>query len=440
MNDSQFFAVFGSGGSSGGGGGGTFYFSVPFTIFNTARLGGTLVSGAMYLITDYQTIYPQPDYIDEYTPKNEVDWTIKFGDIEPIVVIATSNNSVSNIAYSTVFVNDYIEYDCTEETYNTITTKGKITRRKDNFNNDVPFDFRNVLFKRYYNTTNAEYDVIWDNGEATQEDYVFNLYDPLLPLDYTNSFQNNVINVSLNNDEEITDTSVFNIWAFNTIIKNLGTNNKIFGTVNNCILQDAYNNNFSGIIYNINFPFCYRNNISGKMYNNIFSGEFNNNTVSGGINNSNFVDFKNNKVFGFLSTVDASDTLIFSENTINNNISLTTWNGGSYVRENEFNGNDIGSCLFGTPFSKNQFNRGWLGTICGNFFTENTINGVWNSCLISDNFSQNTLNLNIPSVDFSLATHVYGDYFCELFRREDGAERLRYTNNTDAIVVTDINS
>ena len=35
-------------------------------------------------------------------------------------------------------------------------------------------------------------------------------------------------------------------------------------------------------------------------------------------------------------------------------------------------------------------------------------------------------------MDFTLSTHVYGSYYCEIFKRVDGTSLLRYMDNDNA--------
>lgn len=117
--------------------------------------GNLLKSGRKYLITDFATIYDQS--ISDVT---------KTASVEPIVVTATSDSTLSPIASSTLFPNDVINYDITVDTTytNSASAKGKITYRKDANGNSAPFDFRKVLM---YNTNDASEALIYDLTELT---------------------------------------------------------------------------------------------------------------------------------------------------------------------------------------------------------------------------------------------------------------------------------
>ena len=113
-----------------------------------------LTQGTYYRITDYQTIYEQPDFIDMTIPVTAP--IIKTGPIQPIIVLALKNNVLSEQAYQEEYPADTIKYQLEYNTKKTNTsTKGRIYERVDEYNNRTDFDHRNVLFKRY--TTEVEY-------------------------------------------------------------------------------------------------------------------------------------------------------------------------------------------------------------------------------------------------------------------------------------------
>jgi len=107
-----------------------------------------LEPGTYYRITDYQTIYEQPDFIDMVIPVTTP--IIKTGPIQPLIVLALKSNVLSEQAYQEDFPKDTIKYQLVYNTKKTSTpTKGRIYERVDEYNNRTDFDHRNVLFKRY---------------------------------------------------------------------------------------------------------------------------------------------------------------------------------------------------------------------------------------------------------------------------------------------------
>lgn len=118
-------------------------------LYNEWQANG-LVEGRKYHITDHRQIYDQS--ISDVT---------KTAALEPLVLTASSNSTFSPIAYSTLFPNDYIEYDISVDTtyVNAAAARGKITYRKDPNGNSAPFDFRHVLM---YRASDASEALIYD--------------------------------------------------------------------------------------------------------------------------------------------------------------------------------------------------------------------------------------------------------------------------------------
>lgn len=96
--------------------------------------------GKMYQITDYAT-------------KHQIVNTeiIHTGSIEPLNLIAISNNQFAKIVFSTIFPADYIEYSFLDNLCEDGITirKGNITYRRDTILNlSTYYDFRNIKFMR----------------------------------------------------------------------------------------------------------------------------------------------------------------------------------------------------------------------------------------------------------------------------------------------------
>jgi hypothetical protein len=110
----------------------------------------SLTQGTLYRITDFRTAYDQPDY-DFVRSATYSQMSYKQADIEPIVVLAISNDNISNQAWQPRYPNDSIKYDWTfNQTEATLGTAwGRINERIDEFGNRTDYDHRTVLFKRY---------------------------------------------------------------------------------------------------------------------------------------------------------------------------------------------------------------------------------------------------------------------------------------------------
>lgn len=169
---------------------------VTYTVLSGYITNKTLVTGARYIITDFQTIYSS-NTINSSGKK--ITWGLTINPSKTLRLITTAITT-SRLAPQ-VFIDDMstkdweIYYDVTSETLDDgVTTKGKITYLKDNKGNSAYYDFKNVRFHR-------------SNGDF----YTFS--------DVTN----NVISDS---------TALYNTY-FNTIEE---------GCTNNIFLGDTYNN------------------------------------------------------------------------------------------------------------------------------------------------------------------------------------------------------
>ena len=122
---------------------------ISYSSFTTLITNSGLTQGSFYLINDFRTCYDQPDF--DVNNGSITTGNYKQGPIEPIMVLATSNDTISTTVYQPSYPNDRIQYDWTwnftEVTSG--TSYGRITERIDEFNNRTDYDHRNILFKRY---------------------------------------------------------------------------------------------------------------------------------------------------------------------------------------------------------------------------------------------------------------------------------------------------
>jgi len=110
-----------------------------------------LVPGAYYRITDFQTIYDQPDYDSSGAALPAINIVTKYGPIEPLIVQAITFEEFSPDAYQESFLNDRIKFKFRHFTaVKNVLTKGRITERIDSNGNKTSYDHRAVVFKRYF--------------------------------------------------------------------------------------------------------------------------------------------------------------------------------------------------------------------------------------------------------------------------------------------------
>lgn len=137
-------------GPTGSGGGGSIINVLTYTELTSLISSDSLETGSYYLISDFRTCYDQPDF-DVYGNGITSSNTYKMAEIQPIIVLATSDNTLDSNAYQPIYPNDRIRYDVTWNQTEVTggTAYGRITERIDEFNNRTDYDHRNVRFKRY---------------------------------------------------------------------------------------------------------------------------------------------------------------------------------------------------------------------------------------------------------------------------------------------------
>ena len=125
--------------------------SITYSELYNSITGQTLYTGSFYLITDFRTCYDQPNYNNQKNPITSGIYK-SANTVSPIVVLATSSNTISVDAFQPEFPFDKIKYDYTFNTteHTGGSAFGRITERIDNFNNRTDYDNRSILFKRYY--------------------------------------------------------------------------------------------------------------------------------------------------------------------------------------------------------------------------------------------------------------------------------------------------
>lgn len=140
-NESGTVTVYGSGGGG--------IESITYSGLTSLISANQLSTGSYYLITDFRTCYDQPDFDSDGTAITTGNY--KQAAIEPIMVFATSANTISTTAYQPAYPNDRIQYDWTFSTTEITSgvTYGRISERIDEFNNRTDYDHRTILFKRY---------------------------------------------------------------------------------------------------------------------------------------------------------------------------------------------------------------------------------------------------------------------------------------------------
>lgn len=191
-----------------------------------------------------------------------------------------------------------------------IEGKGVIYRMIDESRNDIPYDFKNIMFTRKI-ASNGKLDT---EGGTDTFVYTFNYYENDVCKDYSN------INPSMCSENYMAyfnslPNNVFLLTMFYRCMYNTFGNkcyNNTFGEdcYRNTFGDECYNNTFSdgcdnnifdGECYNNTFgPNCTDNTFGGSCYNNIFTYACSQNTFGWGCRNNTFGDACSHNTFGGL--------------------------------------------------------------------------------------------------------------------------------------------
>jgi hypothetical protein len=366
-----------------------------------------LTQGSFYSIDDFQTCYDQPDF--DYDGNPITTGNYKQGPVEPIIVLSTSNSTISPVAYQPTYPNDFIKYDIT---YNiTEVTSGdafgRIVERIDEFNNRTDYDHRNILFKRYKLFTyreelrlNGTVEIFGD-GTVTGDSTSFTsltVGDVIYTNNITPSYFE-IVSITGNTLMTVSGDTINTTGAgaviYGTVEETNGngyfsykrTNVKTsdfieYTTFGDAIVNDYAKNNYIG-----NHANNYQNQGNGFLLsNNVF--------LEGQYESNKFGDYCYNNTWG-------------TDNQ--NNI----WGDFCY---NNVSTNDIDRCTFGNYFRNNLINVNLNRNQIGNAFQNNKLlnenNSDFGNNVIANGFDNNTIYSqfydNTINVDFN--NNIIGDY------------------------------
>ena len=320
------------------------------------------------------------------------------------------NNGAQIILDNVDFI-DFLGYDPNSLSVITLLyfapAYGKILRRNDTLQIvNVPFDFRNQVFRRYeintaiglvyggigdectiagttYTTTGGYRDSnVFPNGAAN--------------INWAFSGDNNVFNscqnLNIGNSQDCT--------VINSISGEIGSiDNMLINIISESSIVYGFDNLIEAFGYN-SFDQMLSNNLLGNITYNVSVGLFNEN---------NLAFFNNNKIGNG-----------FSQNTITQNCANNT---------------------FGDSVSFNSISDNFTQNTVGNIFQGNgigancTLNNFGDSFLnnknIQNDFRRNTITPNVAGYNFAFATFVYANYDCQIISMQNGASFifwLAYTN------------
>lgn len=391
--------------------------TVPIvTSVTYAELVALIQASGLETGLQYELTFQTKHYILDYNGSLLAGSPTNIGSVEHLILIASSANTFDVIVKSIEYPQDIIYYDWNPANWlNDIAFsidqtniidgfKGVITHREDTeLQNAVGFDFRNVKSRRWkpnhatYSdaTTYIDGDFVKTasgvfvsivNGNLNNSVFDESKWIKLINFEYTQYWE--VSSSSAENINDFIDCKLFEESTGGTYLECVKNN-----------YFDSRKDNYSSFL-----GYC---------------GSILNNSVIY-LTDEGTITIYNNKVFGFFD----ANTIIrgFNNNlTLNgfskNIISDTFANIVSYWCSNT---NFAGSCSNSVILysRSNKIGSGFLSNECN-----------LDSSTINKNFQLNKGVLN--SVNLGLATHVYGDYNCELVKTSTGTFKLKYVDGSD---------
>ena len=261
-----------------------------------------------------------------------------------------------------------------------VTTPGQIDYMKDEFNNECPYDFKNIQFKRYKITSSVKGDLV--DLYARSDAYNVTVNKNTTYWCYT--FSTNSLNdASLNGLDYIVYNNIIleyfdvsNKKRLNDIVF-IGTNNYRNKFSVNCSKNtfgsNCYGNTFGNKCYSNTFGntcnsntfgnYCYGNTFGNSCTYNIFGNDCYNNTFGNTCNSNTFGNYCNSNTFGnscYYNTVGNS----CYHNTFGNSCYYNTFGNYYYYnvfRDNCYHNTFGNSCTFntfGNYLQESQFGDG----------------------------------------------------------------------------------
>ena len=421
-----------------------------------------LTPSTYYNITDFETIYDQPDYFVDGVAKTVV--TTKTSSNEPLIVLAVSTSGISKQVFQVNKPNNKVQYDVTFSSteVNGSPAKGRISELIDENNNRTDYDHTNIDFKRYQNYernvqltgTILDYDcttgLVVGSGTLFLTDVVpgdILLLDTFLSLGYNVGVK--VVSISDDTNLYVYVDAYYSGTAFSSENYDFYNSNATgyynrykeiyvaqsdesdyleYTTFQNTLLvSNNYIGDFAKFKVTYGYPFLLTNNVFGVStsftvffnkigdlsYNNHiagYDGNLINNIISDGFT-QNFAEIGSlnidaNKIgYNFIKNVinnDFTSNVIGNECSDNQTQSFISNTVGDY-----FAGNSLGifeSNFIGNHFQYNTIGNGGRFNNIGNYAQYNTIGVNFRDNKIGNVFQYNTIGEYFQS-------NQIGDFF-----------------------------
>ena len=398
--------------------------SVTYEQLKAIKNAGGLIAGQMYRITDYVTTTAAED-------------TQSAGHAFDLIVTAINANTLSEKAHAIQHEGDEYFADCNlaawevwytiendADHYNWADTengKGVIYRLIDEWRNDFPYDFKNIMFKRWAVTglshtnpnvdvSDLESDFVYDEGTQdirygiqgenyTQGNLTFKVEDAT-DFAYYYAFSwitkdgdvqdASVVGQTLPSDENI----VYGVHSNSCGTYEEGSETHTAFSLPNNVIAAAYSYD-NGIFYGI-----YSNTFGNSCNSNTFGNGCNSNTFGNGCNSNTFGNDCYSNTFGNYCNSNTFGNDCYS-NTFGNDCYYNTFGNDCY--SNTF-GNGCNYNTFGNSCNYNTFGNSCHSNTFGNDCNYNTFgNGSNDNGFLKDYMRYVKLEAGVQYVDITCA-------------------------------------
>jgi len=390
------------------------------------------------------------DYIDCYTfngfdEYNTYDISVKNVIIDNVYDnYIQGNGNISSMLSNTVFYlggNDINHqsincYDIKSGSYFELNTFG-ISNNSMIFGNDNNYN----IFGNY------NYSIVFGNGNSSMT---------FGDSNYNMTFGNDNSSISLGTGNYMINLENSNsefVFVDSNYSLNFGNNNSSLslGSYNYDINMKDSNSVILFLDNNYSITFGYSNgSITFGSNNNSIVLKSDNSTITFGDQNY-YMSFENYNSYTEFGTQNYN--IIFGNGNsyitfVNSNYSITFGDTNSYISlgNGDYSmifgdsnssitfGDTNYSMTFGNGNSSITFDAGNSYNIFGDYNLNSIFTGI---TLINNEFKS---NMDFGSINFSSSTHLTIDYYCEIYKRPDFTPRLKYIDDTDSIIIVDVNS
>ena len=368
---------------------------ITYAELKSLRDAGKLVPGQQYRITDYTCTTTQSN-------------TKSAGHPFDIIVTADDESTLNEEARAALHTGDEYFSGCSLNAWklwycldndtnrfawaDSTNGKGVIYRMIDEFNNDVPYDFKNIQFYRQWDEAKQLWSTISSDNTGVPC-YTFSSSGNSATTLFTdtsllasNSIYSNVIGKYVNSNKQTLNNICF--FGNNCYSNTFGNycNNNTFGdscqgnTFGNDCSSNTFGNNYQNNTFgnscgsNTFGNGCCSNTFGNGCYSNTFGNDCNNNTFGNSCGSNTFGNNCWYNTFGNDCWYNTFGNSCYS-NTFGNDCSRNTF--GNNCSRNTF-GNDCYSNTFGNSCGNNTFGNDYWYNTFGNSCSYNTFG---NSCI-----------------------------------------------------------